>query len=728
MVRRDRLVGVSLAFALLLFAFRGVAVVASPQFGPITLVATPTSVDLGQPVLFTVANVPAINGSLVLNFGDGTAMPISGATTLSHVYPNAGFLTAYITVLGSIVAETSVRVVQPLPQVPIGSAYAASVTVSPVIAGGETTVILNYGLAMGQTGVGLPFPRLEAVIDLLDARGKLLRRSDAVPVFVSTFAGAASRVLQVPYDVPLDASGRYALTISLLTLNGGRVLRSQPIPLRVLPGPDPHAALKSSVRGSGALDIGPATPSRESLNAAITTELQFPTSALGITGTTDPVSGRSDATFYLRSGKPGKVRAPDAQGGDTTSASPGWLIGDGRTMVALPQLLGSGEVVRGLFGAYRTGRMRVDLASGSSALAFDGLQGQRSNIFGISYGDAQTKAAARVIDVRDDPSTGFFSVEQRAVTTLASLEHHLSRDLDVSADVGVSTVDGLAVGAPAGSDTGDDLLLNFAHARTAISATYTNAGPLFGAVGGAGAAGDQTATALNAQFGLGAHGTLLAGATQTSTRSVFSRVANADLGYVLSLPSSLTIALTGSRASNRSLGASTDADTGSLAISRSWNGASLGLSESLTAMRDLLGGSLNAVIRTTSVQWSEVRGARQFAIGVNAMNNAPLPASGSVPRFGIPMLTGLSNTGATITYGLPLGPPSTFELQSFYAASNSSSAFGHAIDRDFALTLSRHVGPHFALGLRYEYLSHTTGIPITSSASPALRVHLEVTQ
>ncbi len=728
MRRRGRSVYGFLVSILLSVATSRGALAVQPAFAPVVLSASPASVLTGQPVLFTVSGLPAVNGPIVLVFGDGAAQVLSGPTVVTHVYVQPGFYSAHVDVFGKPAAFANVRVATPVPRVPAGIVYSATLSVSPVAAGAQTEVLLNYGLDIEPTTLPSQNLALEAVVDLRDARGTLLRRSDALPVYASPFEGPSVRSLRIPYSVPLDASGAYSLTVALRTVAGGRVLVTPPIPLRVLPGPDPAPALKSAVRGSGAIDIGPATPSRESVNAAITTELQFRSSALGITGTTDPLSSRSDATVYLRSGKPGPVRAPDAQGGGAAKTSTGWLIADGRTIVTLPQVLGGGDVVRGLFGEYGRGHVHVDAASGSSALAFDGLQRQHANVFGVSYDDAKTKAGAHVIAVRDDTSSGFFGASEQSVTTVASLERHLSQRLDVSGDIGFAHVNGLTFGAPSGSDAGDDVAVNYANSRTVVSATYSNAGALFGAVGGPGAAGDQATTAMNAQFGLGARGTLMIGATQATTRSVYSRVTNADVGYVLALPNALAFSLTATRVASSSAGVDTDADTGSLSVSRAWEHSSFGLSESLTAMRDRLGGALNAVVRTTSLNWTKQQGPRQLALGLNAMNNAPMPTVGGMSPFGIPLLTGLASTGASVVYALPIGRPGTFETQAYFSTTNTSGALRRSIDRDLAVTLSRHIGRHLALGLKYEILSHRDTVPGYSTVSPGLRIHLEVTQ
>ncbi|HEV3157469.1 MAG TPA: hypothetical protein VGZ00_09020 [Candidatus Baltobacteraceae bacterium] len=356
-----RILPLRLAFAALLVTL----VLARPDAGtaahlhavlpPTTssIVVSPVSPTVNQPVSIT-ANVPNVLPnflgsipSIAIDYGDASplspTLPNGQSTTLTHTYTRVGIFTIRLLtpqILTAPPLATAVVNVSPptpaapptaqtltaAPSVPIGIIYNSIITVAPVVAGNDTSIVLTYDIATPPPPFTTTSAGLEAVVDLSDGTGRLIRRSDpfAIPYAI---ASGGVHTLTIPYSTPLDAAGVYVMRVYLRSANGGTVAVGPESTLMILPGPDPVPSVHDEFHANGSVEAGPINGGRNIiLNPSFSTSFQRPNSSLSLDGLYDPVSRRVDPLFTLKSSNhQGSILSPDASLSRFPSASPGAL-------------------------------------------------------------------------------------------------------------------------------------------------------------------------------------------------------------------------------------------------------------------------------------------------------------------------------------------------------------------------------------------------------------------
>jgi len=133
----------------------------------------------------------------------------------------------------------------PAPNVPVGQIISIMPSGTPVLAGSDTSLIVSYALAVPRP-LAAPFvANLQIVVDLVDSKKNLIRRSDPFPISPRPVGGI--RTVRVPYSVPVDAAGQYYLRVWIQNAQGGTVAQSVPQTFAIVGGPDPAPALFVSV-------------------------------------------------------------------------------------------------------------------------------------------------------------------------------------------------------------------------------------------------------------------------------------------------------------------------------------------------------------------------------------------------------------------------------------------------------------------------------------------------
>src|ERR1700681_3971949 len=268
--------------------------------------ATPAAVLTGGPVTFTGTAQSRAAGAFRLAFGDGAAISFASPSfSIPHVYGLGGSYVARLSdANNTTLAVATVRVVAAGPggapgnpgvtflpgRTPIGQIYTTTLTIPTVLAGGETGIVVRYSIG-DPTYIASGAPLL-AIVELRSRKGRLIRRSDPLEIVTSLRTGLQTAV--IPYSVPVDAGGAYALNVILRAAGGGTIATSDPLPLLVAAGPDPRPVLHAELRATGSIEIGPNSATTTTFNPGLTTAVQFPNSVLAIPGLYDPVSHRPD--------------------------------------------------------------------------------------------------------------------------------------------------------------------------------------------------------------------------------------------------------------------------------------------------------------------------------------------------------------------------------------------------------------------------------------------------
>lgn len=311
-----------------IFATSTVSVVAQTQA---LRVMAPT-VSTGSPAQIMVTLIPPGGFSanpVQLLYGDGTSTTVRATGLYPHAYGQPGVYTVSLVSLtnGMTLATSQLTVNGITPRVPIGQIYGTTFTLSPILAGDETTVLVQFSIAVPTlSSVADP---IEAYVDLLTTKGKLVRRSDLFEILPGQYSGPGVKTVKIPYSTPLDAAGTYLVKVTLLSAQGGTIVTGPPATLIIIGGPDPLPKVQTDFHSSGAIEVGPhAGEPGITFDPSIANALIFPTYSVGITGLFDPVSRRSDPVFTLKSGAQQVVRGPDATPPPANpSASPAPAVG-----------------------------------------------------------------------------------------------------------------------------------------------------------------------------------------------------------------------------------------------------------------------------------------------------------------------------------------------------------------------------------------------------------------
>ena len=277
--------------------------------------AAPSSVIAGQAVNFTATTGAPVMGAFV-DFGDGTSAPTpAGVTHLVHRYSAPSLYTARLLIAGqgNSFAQTQIAVTFNPVNVPIGQVYSSFMVGSPVMAGQNTSINLNFRIitpfVIGPSGVS----PLQAIVELADMQGRVVQRSDPFALPFTQQNVNSIQSIMIPYTVPAEAGGNYLVRVYILSATGGTVARALSQPIVIIGGPDPAPMVSNTFHASGAVltNSGP-TRGGYNVNLGITTALQWSYEELLATGTFDPVSKRIDPLMTFQSATPAPVTAPAA--------------------------------------------------------------------------------------------------------------------------------------------------------------------------------------------------------------------------------------------------------------------------------------------------------------------------------------------------------------------------------------------------------------------------------
>ncbi|HWT05056.1 MAG TPA: PKD domain-containing protein, partial [Xanthomonadales bacterium] len=426
----------------LCLAAAGALCAAAPASAAGALSATPASAPAGAPITFSGA-LPA-GGPFRLDFGDGTGVTFTGPSfSIVHVYQRAGRYTALLTNAVAVLGTAVVTIVQPAfrpGRAPIGQIYTTTLTIPSVLAGGETALVVRYSIG-DATYAGSGAPVL-AYVELRSPKGALIRRSDPFEIVPGGTAGMQSAV--IPYSVPVDAGGTYALRVVLRAAGGGAIASSDLLPLLVAAGPDPKPEVHSEFRASGAVEVGPNATSSASFNPGALVALQWPAHQLSLSGLYDPVSHRPDPLLTLESRAPGAVQSPDAAATASPPPSPPpGSVGSfkdtlGRSSATLPALLGDGTTLRGLDASRSVGPWVLHGAYGYAQLSTPSVPAERAGIIdvGRTLGAGSVRAALYQRD--DDVPIGYVVTPNvpgplRAIVAELDLKQPVVRNVTLTA-------------------------------------------------------------------------------------------------------------------------------------------------------------------------------------------------------------------------------------------------------------------------------------------------------
>lgn len=695
----------------------------------------PASVIVGQPVVFSVNASPTagLPTTFTIAFGDGATAPISPpGESIVHRYATAGpklvVLTATSPGITSVLARIVVSVLGNVVRVPLGEILDTVVIGSPVLAGTDLTVVMHYRIASPMASTANNLSDLQAVVDLADARGHLIRRSDPFPLAIPSLTLTAIQTAVIPYAVPVDAAGSYELIVFIRAAQGGTVAVSRTMWIHVLGGPDPAPKFVNQIHLNGALVAGPPSPGAPgALNFGMTTALQWPTYALSVTGLFDPISHKSDPVFVLAAATPGPISAPDAQtagpAGSSAGSTPKYADIFGRAQASLPAFLGGGETLRGVDATYDYATADYHAAYGYTQLPTE-ASGAR---FGGIVDFTRIWSAADVLhftltDNRDDPQTFIFSGNAHPLdgrTGMLELDRSFDQHLSGVFAVGISGSQDLISGdsVPGASGRAD---LRYAIGKNSYELEYHNAGDQFATGTGLGAQSDRAGGSLNLQFGLSPISQVGFSFSQDALHSIFSRGAMESAAFTLTPPTGASLTL--NLQQDHQLSANSDAITRGVtfALARAAGSGSWDASGSITSLVDALQPFSDGTSRTLKLDYQFRAGANALGFGVAGSNVTGAAAN--------------TLLGETVDYGTSfgaLGPvPNTrrFELHASFTNTNTRATSTGGRDQSWNALLSYHLTQQMALGVTWASQQHRDiASPLDTQASGlSLRLDLNI--
>ncbi len=700
-----------------------------------TIFAQPGTAAVGQPVTFSVNATPTIGlpTTFALNFGDGTSTAVTPpATTLIHQYGTPG--TKLVTLMATspsvrtVVARTIVTVlptvVPNIARVPLGEILDTVTVGSPVLAGTQLGIILHYRIASPFASLDNGLTDLQAVVDLHDARGKLVRRSDPVPLSILPLAPSAIQTAVIPYFVPVDAGGNYEIVVYIRASQGGTIASSRALRIHVLGGPDPAPILHNVIHLNGALVAGPPVPgSSGSLNFGMTTALQWPTYGLTITGLYDPISRKSDPLFDLASATPGPVAAPDAQSSAAPPASAqaksSFLKYNdlfGRTQTALPQFLGGGETLRGVDATYDYTSSILHAAFGYTQLPTASTGGRRAALFDYTRAWSPDYTLHFTVTNNRDDVGSFISIGNTHPLdgTTGMLEYNRAFNGRLTGDfaVGESSSHDLFTNesTPGASERAD---LKYSPGKDTYELEYHNAGEAFATGTGLGAQADRIGGSFNANLALSPISQVALTFSRDDLHSIFSRDAVQTATFTLAPPAGAALTLNVQRAHQLSL--SSDAFTSGVTFSltRAVGNGTWDASGSVSALHDTLQPNSDGTSRTLKLDYQFRAGASALGFGVAGSNVSGATANtiiGETIDYGTsfgalaPALGGQAAAG-----GSPQGTLATrrFELHASFSNTNTRQLPAGGRDTAWNALLSYHLTPQAALGVTWASQQHS---------------------
>ena len=295
-------------------AARVVVTIANPN--TFSLTANPASVIAGQVVTFTATTGARPLPGAYVNFGDGTTAPApSNYNQIQHRYATPSLYTARLTAVGNLdtLAQAQVSVTPNTVQVPVGQVYSTFLVGSPVLAGADTAISLNYRIftpfVLGPTGVS----PLQAIVELATIKGVVIQRSDPFALPFTQQNVNAPQTVMIPYTVPADAGGNYLITVYVRSATGGTVAIGRPQTIQIIGGPDPAPIVTNAFHANGAILTGSgANRGSYGVNIGLTTAAQWANDELLLTGLFDPVSKKVDPLLTFVSATPAPITAPNA--------------------------------------------------------------------------------------------------------------------------------------------------------------------------------------------------------------------------------------------------------------------------------------------------------------------------------------------------------------------------------------------------------------------------------
>ena len=719
-----------------------VVCVTAPAAAAGALSAFPSSAQPGAPITFSGFVPAAIAPSpYTLDFGDGArTVFVQPAFSIVHVYQRPGQFTAVLSGAGGVTLGTAViTIAQPVfrpGRAPIGRIYTTTLTIPSVLAGGETAINVRYSIGDATyTGPGSP---ILAYVELCTAKGVLIRRSDPFQIIPGATAAMQSAI--IPYSVPVDAGGSYALRVILRAAGGGTIATSDPLPLLVAAGPDPKPELHTEFRASGSLEVGPNAASATAFNPGTIVALQWPTHQLSLSGLYDPVSHRPDPLLTLESRAPGTVQSPDATTPATPDANataapspspaPRGPVGTfkdtlGRSATALPALMGDGTTLRGLDATRSVGPWVLHGGYGYAQLATPGLPAERAGIIDVGRTLGAGNVRAALYTREDDVPTGYIVTPNvpgplRALVAELDFKQPVVRNVTFTASAANSNAESLVQPLNV-TDAANRAELAYVLGGTNARLEYHNAGDGFATGAGPGATSDRAGWVSSLGFALNPKATLTLGAESERTRSVASQQTNATATLDMSPTDKTHVTLGLRRDRQLSSTAQVTADQLNGAFATAFLGGQLSVNGSLVGLSDALTPGNASSTRTGTVQFTRQSNAHTLAVGFTGTSITGASAN--------------AQAGESLTFGFPVGGRLVdgallhgFELQ--FALTNTTASSAAAVTADQALSaiVSYHVTKHLAVGVRAEAHHHNGPVTMPLPAASALRLRLDLTQ
>lgn len=705
-----RLCAYAFAMALLL------AVAARSQASAATgsIFAQPGRVAVGQPVLFSVRAIPTpgLPTTFMIDFGDGTVAPLATTTqSIVHRYAMAGIKIVVLKALApgvtTVVARTIVTVVNvPMRSVPLGEILDTVCIGSPVLAGTDLTVVMHYRIVS-------PVADFQAVLDLSDERGHLIRRSDPFPLALGVLAQTGIQTAVIPYAIPVDAGGSYRLTVFIRAVQGGTVAIGRAMRIHVLGGPDPSPKLVNQMHLNGALVAGPHLPGQSAtLNFGMTSALQWPTHSLSVTGLFDPISHKSDPVFTLASSVPGAISSPDSETTNRTTAptaggAPKYSDVFGRAQASLPAFLGGGETLRGIDATYDYAAATYHVAYGYTQLPTQTTGARFASILDYSRKWSQGSTLHLALTGNRDDLTTFVAAGSAdpldGRTGMLELDRTFDKYLSGVFAAGISNSRDLVSGSTA-LDASERVDLKYAIGKDSYELEYHNAGSDFATGTGLGAQSDRVGGALTVALGLSAISQVAFSITRDALHSAFSNQNGESVSYALTPSSGVSLALGGTQ--NHQVSANSDAFTrgASVTLARAIGNGSWDFSASINGLHDALQPLSDGTSRTLKLDYQFRSGANAFGFGV---------AGSSVSGAGANTLL-----GETLDYGTSFGAfgplPNTrrFELHTSFSNTITRAVNSGTRDQAWNALLSYHLTPQVALGATWTSQQQASGFDL----------------
>jgi hypothetical protein len=685
-----------------------------------SLMASTQQPAVGQTVTFTYDGVNSGPGPLVIAFGDGSTTQLPSLTgTTTHTYRSIGFYSAKLCevscfVRGGILSVVGLLVAAPAPRVPFGTIVGTSILGGPFLAGAVAQINVSFRIASQfQPFSTTPQNDLEAVVDLQNEHGDLIRRSDPLVIPSNVVTGGVLVQQVLDYTIPNDAAGAYQIVVYLRTDNGATVAVGQPTRIVILGGPDPAPIVKNEFHASGTIVTGPSTTTFGSSTPSTSTQFQsnlttafvWPGQTLSLTGLYDPVSRRSDPVLTLTPTTQSALSSPDSAapqpaGSPAPGGTPQYVDTLGRTTAALPNLLGGGDTIRGLDltykyddgWTYQGAAGYTQLGSPTTSLRTgDALDVMRS--WGTSDSDSlRLTYFAQADDVAKFVPNGSAG-PMSANATVMEFTDQVARDLTAVISGGASSSH-LETGAgTTSSDAADKAGLQYTLGSVNVAANYHNYGADFAVGGGPGAVSDTAGSDATASANVSPISTVSLAWLVDSKRSAFSRHSDETGAFSMQPPNGFGLVLTATHDRMLVAGSALTADTLAYGISRSWmDGASLALNGTASRSIDALHADSSSIVQTNNLTYALQKGSHMFGAGLSS--NVVLGNAQNTTETG--------NVNYGFGFGGASGPTPAYEMQ-LSAMGGDTTGF-RSVGRISMYTaiLSRHLSSHVALGLRAE--------------------------